>query len=200
MNNTLVIGLTGPTGAGKSEVARLFAQCGAVVIDADVLAHRAVEPDTPAFAALVERFSNDIMKPDGTLDRAALAKRAFATPQDTADLNAIVHPAVIAMMKRDLAAAVEQGARAVVLDVPLLFQAGLESLCDTTVAVIAPPAVRQARICARDGISPDQAAQRMGAQPPADYYRDRAAAVLENTGDREALQSAVTALWGRWMA
>lgn len=195
MNNTVVIGLTGSTGAGKSEVSRLLAARGAYIIDADVLARRAVEPGTPALAAIARRFSPAVLKPDGTLDRAALAAEAFASPEATQALNGIVHPAVIAMMKDELTAARERGERVVVLDVPLLFQSGCETLCDLTVAVSAPPSLRRQRICDRDGLSVAQAEARMRAQPPDAYYTSRATYTVENGGDRASLCAAVERLW-----
>ena len=98
MNKSLVIGLTGSIGSGKSTVSRLFAEKGWYIIDADVLARQAVEPGTAALTAIAERFGNAVLRSDGSLDRAALAERAFATAGATADLNAIVHPAVIRLL------------------------------------------------------------------------------------------------------
>ncbi len=194
MSKTFVVGLTGSTGAGKSEVSRLLAARGWFIIDADALARRAVERGSAALKALTERFSDAILHEDGTLDRAALAATAFASEEATAALNAIVHPAVIALLQDELKAARERGERMVVLDVPLLFQTGLESLCDLTIAVTAPPALRCERICLRDGLTAEQAGARMGAQPPDAYYADRAARVIENDGDRERLSAAVAAI------
>lgn len=194
MSKTTVIGLTGPTGAGKSAVARRLETAGATVIDADVLARRVVEPGEAALTALVERFSAAILTPDGTLDRAALAKIAFASSDATAALNAIVHPAVIARMKQELEEAKRRGVAVVVLDVPLLFQAGLETLCDLTVTVTASDAVRKERICRRDTLDEAAATARMNAQPPAEYYTSRADRVIDNNGDEDALDAAVAVL------
>ena len=191
MSKTPVIGLTGTTGAGKSEVSRLLREYGCTVVDADELARRAVEPGTAALSAIVERFSRAVLRDDGSLDRAALAAAAFASRESTEALNAIVHPAVIAMMEAELNRARERGDKAVVLDVPLLFQSGTDALCDTTVAVTASPEVRRLRICARDGLSEEQANARMQAQPAEEYYVERAAYVIENNGDKQALQAAV---------
>ncbi len=196
MSKTVVIGLTGTTGAGKSEVSRLLRERGCTVIDADELARRAVEPGTAALSAIVERFSSAVLRDDGSLDRAALAAKAFASKEDTEALNAIVHPAVIAMMKAELDYARERGDRAVVLDVPLLFQSGTDALCDTTVAVTALPEVRRRRICERDGLTEEQASARMQAQPLESYYTERAAHVIENNADKQALQAAVNAWFG----
>lgn len=200
MNNTRVLGLTGPTGAGKSAVSEWLAQRGACVIDADRLARRAVEPGTPALQALARRFSAAILYPNGTLNRAALAAMAFATPEATEDLNSIVHPAVIQQITEDCAAARAAGTALVVLDVPLLFQTGLDSLCDTTVAVVAPEAVRCERICRRDGLPKERAEKRMRAQPPAAYYTERAAKTIENSGSVEQLYRAAERLYREVMA
>ncbi len=194
MSKSYVIGLTGSTGAGKSEVSRRLAAQGCCVIDADVLARQAVEPHTPALAALRERFTDAILHADGTLNRAALAAVAFADKEATAALNAIVHPAVIELLHDNLTDAAQREERVVVLDVPLLFQTGLDALCDTTVAVVADPTVRRARICARDGIAVSQAQARMAAQPPDAYYAERAAHVIDNNGDIAALDEAVAAV------
>lgn len=191
MNNSLVIGLTGSIGSGKSTVSRLLAEKGYYLIDADRLARQAVEPGTEALTALAERFGAAVLLPDGSLNRAALAERAFATAEATAALNAIVHPAVIRLLKEQLAAAKDRGEAVIVLDVPLLFQAGLETLCDRTVAVTAPPGVRRRRICARDGLSPEQAQKRMDVQPPDIYYTQHATDTVVNDGDETALRQAV---------
>ena len=194
MSKTVVIGLTGSTGSGKSEVSRLLAARGCEIVDADVLARQAVEPGTAALAQLVERFSEAILREDGSLNRAVLAERAFSSAEATAALNAIVHPAVILMMRDAVAAACERGVRCVVLDVPLLFQTGSEALCDVTVAVTAEPSVRRRRICERDGLTNKQATARMNAQPADSYYAERADRVIRNDGAREALAQEVDAL------
>ena len=191
MSNRLIIGLTGSTGSGKSEVSRLLASKGCHVVDADKLAHRVTEKGSPALSRIAERFSAAVLCEDGTLNRAELAKRAFATPQDTADLNAIVHPAVIELMKQEIA---RSQSRVIVLDVPLLFQSGTDALCDTTVAVTAPPAVREARICKRDGLTTEQAQWRMQAQPSDAYYAERATHVIVNDGTYEDLVQRVETL------
>lgn len=197
MTKSLVIGLTGSIGSGKSTVSRLFAARGFCIIDADILARRVVEPGTEALAALVKRFGKDVLRADGSLDRALLAERAFATAEATAELNAIVHPAVIRLLREELDAAKHRGEAVIVLDVPLLFQTGLEALCDRTVVVTAPPEVRRSRICVRDGLTEEQAQLRMNVQPADAYYTQRASDTLVNDGDETALQSAVEELCRR---
>lgn len=195
MNSTFVLGLTGQTGSGKSTVARELAKRGAYVVNADEIARRVTEPGTPVLQELVRQFSTAILHPNGTLNRAALAAAAFATPEATATLNAIVHPEVIRRITDTCTAARANGESLVVLDVPLLFQVGLDSLCDTTVAVVAPEAVRCRRICERDGLSPKQANDRMQAQPTTAYYTERANRIVVNDGSEEQLQQAVASLY-----
>lgn len=195
MNKPFVVGVTGQTGAGKSLAVCLMAQADWLTLDADAIARRVVQPNTPCLAALVERFSSDILYDDGSLNRQKLADVAFATPEDTAALNAIVHPAVIevitnALKKTDLPV--------VLIDAPLLFQAGLDNLCDVTVAITAPEAERIRRICERDGISKEQAMARINAQPSEDYYRKRATFVLENDGDESSFSEKIETLCKEW--
>ncbi len=201
MNNLFVVGLTGPTGAGKSTVARVLAENGCLIIDADQLSRKAVEPNTACFKALIKAFSSDILYEDGSLNRQALAKRAFATPESTALLNSIVHPCVIQMTRDLLEEAPQNGYTIAVIDAPLLFQAGMGALCHCTAAVIAPFGQRLKRICARDGITEEQAHLRMAAQPDDEYYATRATVVLRNDGDLAKLEMAAEQFWGqlvRW--
>ncbi len=185
-----VIGLTGPTGAGKSTVAAHWQRRGALIIDADVLAREVTAPGHPCLQALAKRFGDDILK-DGILNRRLLAARAFATPETTQALNDITHPPVIARTEELLRSCT---APVAVIDAPLLFESGMDRLCDITVAVTAPTAVRRARIMARDGISQAQADQRIAAQHDEAYFRERATICVDNGGDEAATLAAVDAL------
>lgn len=189
------IGLTGPTGAGKGEVARIFEENGCLWIDTDALSRQAVEPHSPCLALLVEAFSDAILCDDGTLDRKELAKRAFSSPKQTAKLNAIVHPEVIRLTQIQLREAQDRGIHTAIIDAPLLFEAKMDTICHGTVAVIASDERRFARICARDGLTDDQALARMNAQPPLDYYTERADKVIENDGDLASLRAQVQRLF-----
>ncbi len=195
MTDIFIVGLTGSTGAGKSEVARVMAQRPLwTVIDADVLSRRVVECGKPALLQLVKHFSPDILNTDGTLNRKRLAEKAFASSKETAALNAIVHPAVQQEIQRELEHARENGKAVAVIDAPLLLQAGLDAMCDYTVAVIATPAIRKARIMTRDGLTSTQAENRMSVQPSDEYYEPRVTAVLHNLADRNALRQAAITL------
>ncbi len=186
-----VIGLTGPTGAGKGVVAAYLAKTGALIIDTDRLAREVVEPGEPCLQALVEAFSPTILNKDGSLNRAALAAMAFADDEAHAKLNATTHPFII---DRSLRLLRESDAAVAVIDAPLLFESGMDRLCDVTVAVLAPTDTRLARIMARDGIDRERARQRMNAQPSDTFYRERADHTIINDGEVSALERAVAAL------
>lgn len=190
-----VIGLTGPTGAGKSTVAAVFRKLGCAVIDADRIARGVVEQPA-CLARLQEAFGRDIA-PGGVLDRRELAHRAFSSPQATAKLDAATHPAVIAEAEKRIALAMESGCRAVVVDAALLFESGAGRLCDATVAVVAPAQVRLARIMRRDGLAEGPARERMGAQHGAEYYAGRADHVLDGGLPQAAVEAAAARLLGR---
>lgn len=203
VNTIRVLGLTGSTGAGKSTVAAMWREMGVPVIDADAAARRVTAPGSPCLARLAEVFSPAILTPDGALDRAALAERAFASPEATKTLNAITHPAILTVIRQQLEAAADSGHPAAVLDAPLLFEAGADNLCHHIVAVTAPADVRLERICARDGLSPEAARQRMAAQPDDAFYVRPGVTVLHNDGDEVSLRRQAAALWqqrNRWWA
>lgn len=191
------LGLTGPTGAGKSTVALLLSQRGIPLVDADAIARTVTEKGSPVLSALADTFGKDILFPDGSLDRRALAAVAFSSKENTEKLNAVTHPAILARIRRALADATGD---AVVLDAPLLFETGLDALCDHTVAIVADEAVRLARITARDGISEEAAKKRMAVQPDTAFYAARADILLYNNGDRSPakLASDLLAQIGRW--
>jgi len=186
----LRVGLTGGIGSGKSEVARIFAQLGATIIDADQLARAVVEPGTPGFTAISERWPQVIR--NGAIDRAALAAIVFADAGEREALNAIIHPRV-----RALAAELETEAKdgIAVHVVPLLFEGDYWKECNATVAVIAPVEIRIARVMARDGVSREDVERRMAAQIDPDVARRKATYVIENAGARSDLEAASRVVW-----
>lgn len=186
-----ILGLTGPTGAGKGAVGALLAARGAYIIDTDRLAREAVAKGEPCLTALAARFGEDILLADGSLDRAALAAKAFADPAEKAALEAITHPAIIARSQQLLSAC---HAPLAVIDAPLLFESGMDAICHVTLAVLAPADVRLARIRARDGIDDAAALRRMNAQPDDAFYRTRADHILINDGDEAQLEARLLTL------
>lgn len=183
-----VVGLTGPTGSGKTTVADAWRELGAYIIDTDKLARQVTEPGSPCLAELTDTFSPAILNEDGTLNRAELAKRAFACAKCTERLNAITHPAIISLAQQEIEFAAEKGYTAAVVDAPLLYEAKADALCDSVVAVIAPADVRMQRIMARDKLTPQQAQQRMAAQKPDEFYCRDGVTILDGSSDISTLQ------------
>ena len=184
-----VIGLTGPTGAGKSTVADTWRKMGAYIIDTDQLARKVVEPNASCLIALAEAFSPAILNEDGSLNRAALAKCAFASAEATQKLNSIMHPAIVALARLEIEHAAEQGYAVAIVDAPLLYEANADALCDTIVSVLAPADIRKERIMARDGLTSEQAMQRMAAQQPDAFYSRTGVIVLNGGAGISSLQT-----------
>lgn len=178
----ILVGLTGGLATGKSTVARLFRRCGAVVLDADRLARRVVEPHRPAWRDLVRAFGKDVLAPDGTVNRPALAKLVFADPAKLRRLNAIVHPRVAREQARLTREATAGDAAAVVIyDVPLLFEAGIDGRVDQVVVVAADRRTQLARLLHRNGFTKAEALRRIRAQMPLSRKVARADYVLDGT-------------------
>ncbi len=191
----LLVGLTGNIAAGKSTAARLFAERGATLVDADLLAREAVRPGTPALAAIVGRWGPGVLSPDGALDRPALRARVFDDPAELEALNAIVHPEVGRLRDLALDEARARGDRLVVCDVPLLFERDLAGEFDVVVLVDAPRDLRLERLVHERGLREPEAMAMIAAQMPAELKRARANYVVENAGTREALAEQVDAVW-----
>lgn len=181
------VGLTGGIGSGKSSAAEIFAELGALVVDADVLAREAVAPGTKGLAQIERRWPQVVH--DGILDRAALARIVFDDSQALAELEAIVHPFV-----RARAAEIEGTAapdQLVVHVVPLLFESGYWSTCDKTLYVDAPVETRIARVIARDGWTREEIERRIAVQIDRDEALELADYVIENDGDLAKLRGEV---------
>ncbi|RLV08243.1 dephospho-CoA kinase [Streptomyces griseocarneus] len=189
------VGLTGGIGAGKSEVSRLFASYGAVVVDSDRIAREVVEPGTPGLAAVVAEFGEDVLTPEGALDRPRLGSVVFADPGRLAALNAIVHPLVRARSAELEAAAAPDAV--VVHDVPLLVENGLQSLYDLVVVIDASEETRLDRLVRLRGMKPEEARARMAAQATREQRLAVADFVVDNDGPLEALAPQVEQVWAR---
>ncbi|GHG71431.1 dephospho-CoA kinase [Streptomyces griseocarneus] len=189
----LKVGLTGGIGAGKSEVSRLLASYGAVIVDSDRIAREVVEPGTPGLAAVVAEFGPGVLTPEGTLDRPKLGAIVFADPDRLAALNAIVHPLVRARSAELEAAA--DAAAVVVHDVPLLAENGLAPLYDLVVVVDAGTGTRLDRLVRQRGMAPDEARARMAAQATREQRLAVADIVIDNDGPLETLEPRVRAVW-----
>lgn len=189
----LRIGLTGGMGAGKSTVARLLVERGAVLVDSDAIAREVVAPGTEGLAALVEAFGADILSADGSLDRPALAAKAFASDEARGTLNSITHPLVGARTTEIIAAAPADGI--VVQDIPLLVENGLGAMTNLVVVVEAALETRVHRLEEFRGVARADALSRISAQATDEQRRAVADVLLDNSGAPEDLAPQVSALW-----
>ena len=196
----LLVGLTGNIGSGKSTVAQLLSERGATIIDADVLARRAVELGTTAYAAIVERWGTSILAADGLIDRTALRRIVFSEPQELEQLNSIVHPEVERMRAALVELARQRGDRLVVCDIPLLFERRITDDFDRIVLVDAPRPVRLERLVRERGLRETEAMDMIVAQMPAELKRARADFVIDNIGTLTQLDQRVTEVWSALLA
>lgn len=188
------VGLTGGIGSGKSTVARMLGGAGFAVVDADQVARDIMEPGSPVLEEVAAAFGADLIGDDGALDRGELARRAFATTEDTQRLNDITHPAIRAESERRFAAAEEAGEQAVIYDMPLLVDLGLNQDMDLTVVVDVDKEERIRRLVDKRGLDEADARARM-AQQIDDATRLAAAdVVIDNNGPLDALEPQVAAL------
>lgn len=191
----LLVGLTGGLGAGKSTVARMLADRGAVVVDADDLSHRALEPDTRAFKQVCDLFGDGVVTPSGELDRRAIAATVFADEGKRRALESIVHPEVFRMLAETVEA--NRGTDAVVVfDAALIVETGFHESCDVVVVVTAPEREQVTRAARGGAMSEEDARARIRAQIPAAERQAVADVVLRNDGDLAHLEDQVEALWG----
>lgn len=186
MKKRYILGLTGPTGAGKSTAAAAFLQLGWSIVDADKISRQVVESAPDCLSALAAEFGADILE-EGRLNRKKLASKAFATPEGGKRLNAITHPLILQEIRRRIDECFQNGSEVVVLDAPLLFESKADEMCHRVLGVLAPEAQRRARIMERDGISEEAARQRMQAQPQEAFYREKCHDILENNAGIEEL-------------
>lgn len=189
----IVVGLTGGIGSGKSTVSERLAAKGAVIVDADRIARDLQQPGSPVVVAMAERFGSHIIGPDGALDRAAVAKIVFNDADALADLNAIVHPAMQAEVGAQISA--HQGTkRIVILDFPLLTENPRPGLA-AIIVVDVDPELAIERLVEQRGMDPDDARARVAAQASREERLATASHVLDNSGDLDALQDRIDAVW-----
>lgn len=191
----LLVGLTGNIASGKSTVAQLLSERGATIIDADVLARRAVERGSKAFEAIVKRWGTSILAPDGHLDRGALRRVVFGNPTELESLNEIVHPEVERLREQRISEARSRGDKIVVCDIPLLFEKKIVDDFDRIVLVDAPRPLRLERLVNDRGLRETEAMDMIAAQMPAELKRARADFVIDNGTTLTELELRVNDVW-----
>jgi dephospho-CoA kinase len=192
-----VIGLTGGIASGKSTVARMLVEKGAAVIDADVVARQIVEPGEDAYRDIVAAWGPVVVLPDGTLDRARLGAIVFNDEEARLKLNGFTHLRVRQRMLDQVAelSRFDNPPPAAVLDIPLLFENGLESVVEETWLVFLDPTHQLDRLMRRNGFTREEAEQRIAAQLPLSEKAKRATRIIDNNGDLEALRLEVDRVW-----
>ncbi len=192
-----VIGLTGGIGSGKSTVSQFLAELGAVILNADEIGHEAFKPDTETWRQVVAAFGRQIVTPDGNIDRKKLGNMVFDNAESLSQLNQIMHPRMYDMVKAQLEEYRQQKTRTVVLEAPLLLEAGWTSLVDEVWVTTAPEATVLKRLKERSGMSQAESLARIRSQLSS-AERVRQADVIINTDcDLDELRSRVKELWQR---
>ena len=184
----IVIGITGPTGAGKTTVLNVLRELGGAVADCDGVYHELLSTSVPMREELAARFGPGIFDENGDLRRKELGAIVFGDPDALADLNAITHRHIVSELERRIAQAEGEGRPAIALDAVALLESGAGTLCGTTIAVTAPEELRVRRILAREGIGEDYARARIAAQKPAAWFEERCAHTLRNDGEKASLE------------
>ncbi len=193
----VLIGLTGNIACGKSTVARMLAEKGAYVIDADAIAHEVIRKGTPAYEEILRRFGADILGPDEEIDRRRLGEIVFRDPIALRDLEAIVHPAVLVEIQQRIQACPE--APAIVIEAIKLIESGFARACDTLWVVTCPESEQVRRLMKERGLTEEEARVRIRAQPPQEEKIRRADVVIDNSGDLEATRRQVEQAWRKWV-
>lgn len=190
-----VIGLTGGIATGKSTVARMLAELGAAVIDADQLSREAVQPGSPALERIVELFGAGCLLADGSLDRAAVRELVFSDPAKRRQLEAVLHPAIKALAEQRLAALRGGGVEVAVYMAPLLIEAGATDRVDEIWVVTLRPEIQLERLTVRDGCSREQAEQIVRSQMPLKEKEQYGVVVIDNSGSLDATRQQVETAW-----
>ncbi|WP_058303409.1 dephospho-CoA kinase [Gorillibacterium timonense] len=190
------IGLTGGIACGKSIVAAMLADRGAFIVDADLIAREVVEPGSVGLERIVQHFGRDMLLPDGSLHRQELGKRIFADPKEREVLDGILHPLIIAEISRRMDHfAADHPDKLVVADVPLLYESGMEELFEEVMVVYAPPSLQTERLMERNGLTREEAEQRITSQMSIGEKAKRADILIHNDGTLEQTERQIADFW-----
>ena len=193
----MVVGLTGQTGAGKSTVSDYLRENGMAVIDADKVAKEVVETGSACIADIALEFGCEYINADGTLNRKKMAKTVFTDKAKLKKLNALMFPYIIRRLCEEIERSRREGEGIIVLDAPTLFESGADRECDYVVSVIADEQSRKERIIRRDGLTQQEAQERISAQHNEEYYKSRSDEILENNEGVDSLKNRTSALISR---
>ena len=194
------IGLTGSIACGKSNVSAVLRELGAAVVDGDLLSRELTAPGGPALPAIRETFGDGVFLPDGTLNRRALGDVVFASDAARKRLDDLMQPLLRSLILRRMEEARAGGAKICVLDMPLLFEAGLDTLCDTVWCVHLPREEQLRRLMARDGLTLSQAEARLRSQLSSEEKAARAQVVIDTSGSIDDTRAMIPALYARELA
>ncbi|WP_339162234.1 dephospho-CoA kinase [Siminovitchia sp. FSL W7-1587] len=194
----LIIGLTGGIASGKSTVSQMLEQRGFTIVDADLAARKVVEPGASAYKQVVSRFGEGIIQNDGTLNREKLGTIVFNDEEKRKKLNAIVHPAVREKMKEWQEAAIQNGKKTIILDIPLLFESNLLHMVDKTIVVYVDEETQLRRLMERNSFREDEARARIASQLPLRQKKEMADAVIDNNGSLSETERQVEVLIKKW--
>ncbi|WP_339290102.1 dephospho-CoA kinase [Paenibacillus sp. FSL E2-0201] len=194
----MIIGLTGGIASGKSTVSALLVSKGARLVDADVIAREVMLPGHEVLAAAVKQFGSEILSPDGTLNRGKLGDIVFQDPAALQALNNLTHPAIRREIKERMNSMGEEDPKKLtIVDIPLLFESGLENMFHEILVVYVPREVQIARLMERNGLSLEQAEARLNAQMDIEAKRNKADYIIDNSGELAHTEQQVAVLWDR---
>lgn len=195
----MIIGLTGSIATGKSTVANRFKEHGIPVVDADLIARQVVEPGSETLQKIAQAFGESALHADGTMNREEIGRQIFGNEEKRALLNGIIHPAIRKEMLRQKDHHLANGKKIVILDIPLLFESKLEHFVEQILVVATSREIQKQRLMARNGLSEQEALERMNSQLSIDDKAKWADEVIRNDGTLEELEAQVDALVNNWM-
>lgn len=190
-----IVGLTGGIASGKSTVSTMLAELGAYIIDTDKIAHAVVMPKQPALLAIIDHFGSRVMLPDGSLNRELLGDIIFKNPEERSCLEKIIHPYIEKQVNESIRQAEKLGHTVVVIDVPLLFEAGWQHRVDEIWVVYVDLKIQVSRLIARNQLTYEQAMERINSQLNIEEKAKRSHVVIDNALDRENTKAQVNAAW-----
>ena len=192
---TKVVGITGNSGTGKTLIMQRFAERGAAVVNADVVARELMIPGAPLYEPVVKEFGQDYVLPDGAIDRKKLAALVFSDEEKRKRLNHLTHPVIVEQIERFIRREKDKKTAVVVVEAALLIESGLEPQVDKLLVVVAPPELKKSRIMARDGLTLEEAANRLLYQGSDQDIMGYASEVIYNDGSLNCLYRAVDAFY-----